>query len=153
MKPPTYSEAMLQPLATDALIEDRVAALVGRACRRQLWFLFLDENQVQSPLLIPVADPPGTPDSSVPHLARAIAVAMDSENAASIIVVIERFADSTITASDTAWARALEDASNELGVVVRSFLVSHRRGVRWLAPDDYRFAATPAPGETGSGQG
>jgi hypothetical protein len=147
MKPPHYSQAMLQPLTTDALIEERVAALVGRACRRQLWFLFLDENQVQLPLLIPVGDPPITPDASVRTLAQAIAVAMDAEAAASVIVVIERYADPAITPSDTAWARAIGDAFNELGIVVQCFLVSHRRGVRWLAADDYRFPSAAVDGQ------
>ncbi|HAM27369.1 MAG TPA: hypothetical protein DCP11_11905 [Microbacteriaceae bacterium] len=142
MKPPTYNETLRQPLTSDALIEQRVAALVGRACRRQLWFLFLDENHVQLPLLIPVGDPPSSPDPSVRTLAQAIAAAMEAEEAASVIVVIERFADSAISVNDTAWARAIDDAFREIGVAVRCFLISHRRGVRWLAADDYRF---PSP--------
>jgi len=75
-------------------------------------------------------------------LAQAIAAAMEAEEAASVIVVIERFADSAISVNDTAWARAIDDAFREIGVAVRCFLISHRRGVRWLAADDYRF---PSP--------
>jgi hypothetical protein len=145
MKPPTYAESLLQPLTTDALVEQRVAALVGRACRRQLWFLFLDENEVQLPLIIPVADPPAHPDGSARNLAAGIRMAMESVGAASVVVVIERFADQAVTAVDTAWARTIDDTFAEAGAPVRAFLISHRRGVRWLAADDYRFAA----GESG----
>lgn len=140
MKPPTYGESLLQPLTTDALIEQRVAALVGRACRRQLWFLFLDHQQVQLPLIIPVGDPPARPDGSTRDLAHGIRMAMESVDAASVIVVIERFADQAVTAVDSSWARAIDETFREAGVLVRCFLLSHRRGVRWLAPDDYGFA-------------
>ncbi|WP_394771270.1 hypothetical protein [Lacisediminihabitans sp.] len=114
---------------------------MGRACRRQLWFLFLDEHQVQLPLIIPVGDPPTRPDASVSTLAAGISAAMESVDAASVIVVIERFADQAVTPADTAWARAIDEQFGERGVRVRGFLLSHRRGVRWLAPDDYRFPA------------
>ncbi|HEY8914232.1 hypothetical protein [Lacisediminihabitans sp.] len=139
MRPPTYSESLLQPLTTDALVEQRVSALVGRACRRQLWFLFLDEHQVQLPLIIPVGDPPTRPDASVRNLAEGISIAMESAAAASVIVVIERFADQAVTPADTEWARTIDEEFREKGLRVRGFLLSHRRGVRWLAPDDYRF--------------
>ena len=55
------------------------------------------------------------------------------------IVVIERFASSDLTAADTAWATAIHDEFDAQGVPVRGILLSHRRGIRWIAQDDYRY--------------
>jgi hypothetical protein len=56
-----YEETQLLPLTTDDQIERRVADLVGRAHTRQLWLLFLDEVDVQLPLLIPLEGLPLEP--------------------------------------------------------------------------------------------
>lgn len=139
MKTPSYEETRLQPLTTDALIEERVTALIGRASQRQLWFLFLDDKQVQLPLVIPLGELPARPDALVGNLAQSMSEAMAAADARSVIVVIERYADSTLTAADRAWARAVHEGFEQQGIVVRGILLSHRRGVRWVAQDDYRF--------------
>jgi hypothetical protein len=126
-----YDDTVTRPLTTDALIEERIGSLVGRACRRQLWFLFLNENDVQLPIIMP--------DGSVASLARVIAEGVAAQAARSVIVVLERYADATFTAADAAWARALTAAFEPVGLPVRCVLISHRRGVRWFAQDDYRF--------------
>lgn len=136
----SYAQAQLQPLDTDAQVQQRVADLIGRACRRQLWFLFLDERGVQLPVLMPVADPPLSPPppesggllGMVGHLVEAV-------EAAAIVLVLERFGTASLTDSDRAWAAALHTACNEVGVPLRGMLLSHRDGVRWLAQDDYRY--------------
>jgi hypothetical protein len=137
MTRPTYGEALLQPLTTDALVQHRVSALVGRACRRQLWFLFLDEHQVQLPIIIPIGDIPLAPDVTVTQLSQLIAHTMESANASSVIVVLERYADEAVTESDRLWARAISSEFGSAGITVRCLLISHRRGVRWFAADDY----------------
>lgn len=137
-----FDDTLTRPLTTDALIEERIGALVGRACRRQLWFLFLDEHDLQLPIIMPVADPPRMPDGSVAALARTIAEHVEDRAARSVIIVLERYADATFTPADAAWARALSDAFDEAGLPTRSVLVSHRNGVRWFAADDYRFGQT-----------
>ena len=139
---PDYDDTIAHPLATDDLIEERVAALVGRACRRQLWFLFLDANSVQLPLIMPIADPPPTPDDSIGRLAGLIAEKVDDSGASSVIVVIERYAEATFSHSDKLWARALTEELDAIDIAVRSVMISHRSGVRWFAQDDYRFDST-----------
>ena len=146
MTPARYDEAKLLPLTTNALIEARVADLVGRAIRRQLWVLFLDERDVQLPLLVPLEglpqlppDPSGPADASgfsIPSMLRHF---MDATGARSFIFVLERYADASLARSDVAWARALHGACDEVRVPLRGILVSHRRGVRWVAQDDYWF--------------
>lgn len=139
MKTPNYEETRLQPLTTDALLEARVADLIGRAIKRQLWFLFLDDGQVQLPLIIPVDDLPVLPDAHLDTIARQMSAAMDAAGARSVVIVIERYAESALTDADRAWARSLHDAFEQGRVTVRGILLSHRRGVRWVAQDDYRF--------------
>ena len=41
--------------------------------------------------------------------------------------------------ADTAWATAIHDEFDAQGVPVRGILLSHRRGIRWIAQDDYRY--------------
>lgn len=133
-----YADAALQPLDTDALVQGRVAELIGRACRRQLWFLFLDERGIQLPVIMPVADPPSTPPDN-DRLRLMIGQLVESTDAAALIVVLERFGPEKLTESDRAWAAALHDSCAEAGVALRALLLSHREGVRWIAQDDYRF--------------
>lgn len=139
MRTPQYEEARLQPLTNDVLIEERVRALIGRASRHQLWFLFLDGDQVQLPLMIPLDDLPSSPGDSAHDLARAMGQAMEAAGAQSIIVVIERYAGTALTASDSAWAKAIHAAFEQDGLSLRGILLSHNRGVRWIAQDDYRY--------------
>jgi hypothetical protein len=139
MKTPNYEETRAEPLTTDALVTERVEELIGRAIQHQLWFLFLDVHQVQLPLVIPVGELPARPDAFVGTLAQRLAAVAETEAAGSVIVVIERFAQPELTAADREWAKCLHDALDENGVAVRGVLLSHSRGVRWVAQDDYRF--------------
>lgn len=141
MRTPNFPDTRTQPLTSQVQIEERVRSLIGRACRRQLWFLFLDGNQVQLPLLIPLDDLPATPGDSVHDLARAMAEAMEAAGAESIIVVLERYASSALTGTDLAWARGIHDAFDLEGIDLRGVLLSHNRGVRWVAQDDYRYSS------------
>jgi hypothetical protein len=135
-----YDEVKLLPLTTDALVEQRVTSLLGRAIRRQLWLLFLDEQDVQLPLLVPLDGlpmlPPDRPDLTLQAMLRHF---RESAGAHSFVFVLERYADATLTPADAAWARALHGACDDAGVPLRGILVSHKRGVRWVAQDDYRF--------------
>jgi hypothetical protein len=150
-----YDEAKLQPLTTNALIEERVAELLGRAIRRQLWLLFLDEHDVQLPLLVPLdglpTSPPDPPDATLRSMLQHCA---ETAGAHSFIFVLERYADATLTPADIAWARALHSACDEVRMPLRGILLSHKRGVRWVAQDDYRFGGDGAgDGEQLTGTG
>lgn len=139
MRTPDYQEARLQPLTSDVLIEERVRAIIGRASRHQLWFLFLDEHDVQLPLMIPLDELPPSPGDTVHELARGMGQAMQAADARSVVVVIERYASPALTPSDVAWARGIHEAFELEGVALRGILLSHNRGVRWVAQDDYRY--------------
>lgn len=144
---PHYEDTITQPLTSDSLIEERIAALVGRACGRQVWFLFLNDENVQLPLIIPVSDPPLMPEPALPQLVGNIVRACDGLDARSVIVVLERYAEPEFTAADRAWARGLGIAFDAAGLPMRAILVSHRRGIRWFAPDDYGFDSAGPVGQ------
>jgi hypothetical protein len=134
----TVDEAAQLPIVTDAQVEERVAALIGRACRRQLWLLFIDSQCLQLPVLMPCDDYPAGPDTrDATRLAVAFAEVMREADAAQIIFVWERRLGEAATLGDRLWAKALAAACRAEGVSVRGQLISHRGGVRWFAPEEY----------------
>lgn len=140
MKPPSYSDAQLVPLSTDALVQQRVRDLIGRAIRRQLWLLFLDADDVQLPLLIQIDDLPPAPTAEGREmLAHRFGDIAEATDARAMILVLERYGSDSLSESDRAWARNLHEAADLAGVTLRALLLSHRSGVRWIAQDDYRY--------------
>lgn len=138
MNPTEANDLQQQPLLSDADIEERVDALIGPACRRQWWMLFLDENHCQTPLVMPMADYPSTPNGGAAGtLAERIAEILQMTSATQVIFVWERLGNRNVSHHDRSWARALGASCAAIGVPVRAQLISHDDGVRWMAPDDY----------------
>jgi hypothetical protein len=137
MKPPQYDETALVPLSTDAAIQERVEQLIGRANQRQLWLLFLDEFDLQLPLLIPIDGLPIQPsDDGTAELLDRVREVMGDVGASSIVVVIERYGAATLTPHDGDWARSIRRVCEASGLSLRAQLLSHRNGVRWISDDD-----------------
>jgi hypothetical protein len=148
------NDAKHVPLTTDHAIQRRVAELLDGAIRRQWWTLYLDDDDVQLPLIMPMAGYPERPDerlhvegyrgegidvegTAAQLLARHLAEIADEVGAARLIFVWERPGSAESTSADREWARALSEACRAEGVAVRAQLILHDRGVRWFAPDDY----------------
>ena len=90
MNPPPYHREHLPPLTSQAAIEDRVQLLIGRAARRQIWLLFLDHEDRQLPLLIPVQDPPTQPaEDDDRKFAGLLAYVQEQTEARGFVAVIE----------------------------------------------------------------
>jgi hypothetical protein len=143
MTPTPYEDTQLLPLTTDDDIERRVADLIGRANSHQLWLLFLDEVDVQLPLLIPLEGLPPEPtneqtESVVDHVREL----MGEIGATSVITVLERYAPAALSPKDASWATSLRNSCDTHGVALRAQLLSHRGGVR-LITDDELDAAQP----------
>jgi hypothetical protein len=131
--PVPYEESELLPLITDQDIERRVADLIGRANSRQLWLLFLDEFDIQLPLLIPIEGLPSVPtDEQTEAVLERVREVMGEIGATTVITVIERYGASALTAQDAAWVRSLRHGCAERGLTLRAQLLSHRTGVRWI---------------------
>lgn len=127
-----------EPLLTDTAINDRVARLIGRACREQLWLLFLDERSVMLPTLMPNDELPSPLD---PELAGGIAAMLKQAIAGtpieSVILVWERPGGPIATLADKQSAAALAWACADASVPVRAQLISHDFGVRSLGAEEY----------------
>ena len=135
--PVPYEETQLLPLTTDDDIERRVADLIGRATSRQLWLLFLDEVDVQLPLLIPIEGlPPEPTHEQASDVVFRVRELMGDIGASTVITVLERYASATLTAQDAAWLGALRRGCEECGVTLRAQLLSHRTGVRWVGAEE-----------------
>ncbi|MFT4124227.1 MAG: hypothetical protein QM635_10380 [Microbacteriaceae bacterium] len=138
---PRYDDTIDQPLHTGEDILDRVRDLIGGACRAQTWLLFLDADDVQLPLLVPVDDLPGErePLEAARGLLSALAEATE---AAAVVAVIESPFTTALSDADRGWARALRDAAAAESLDLRAVLLSQRHGVRALGPDDLRPAGS-----------
>jgi hypothetical protein len=132
-----YEESQLLPLITDQDIERRVADLIGRANSRQLWLLFLDEFDIQLPLLIPIEGLPSEPtDEQAEAVLERVREVMGEIGATAVITVIERYGAPALTMQDAAWVRALRHGCSHRGVTLRAQLLSHRTGVRWIGTEE-----------------
>ena len=107
------SPATAPPLRTDDDVARRVAALIGCATGNdKLWLLFVDGDDRQAPVVVPVEEMPGPPDGEVvtglgdvlegflPELATAA-------GAGSVVFVRERLGPDFVLPADRAWAEAL----------------------------------------------
>lgn len=138
------NDAILRPITSDHDIQHRVAELLESAVRRQWWTMYLDEDDVQSPLLMPMAGYPERPDepcgpegTAAQLMANRVAHIASEIGAAKVIFVWERPGNDLSTPLDRAWAAQLGDACRAEGLPVRAQLILHSHGVRWFAPDDY----------------
>jgi hypothetical protein len=131
---PRYDETVGDPLRAGDDIVARVRTLVCPARRAQTWFLFLDADDVQLPVLIPVDDVPA--DDAVGaarELLRALRTATD---AAALVAVLERPAGPVIGDLDQRWARALRRAAAAEHIDLRALLLCHGDDVRALDPEE-----------------
>jgi hypothetical protein len=134
------------PLADDILLTERIEFLLQRAGTRQLWMMFLDEDDVQSPVLLPCTGLPVDPgerprgaegSTAAELLAVRVADLMADLGLAQAVFAWERPGGPRIGDEERAWARELGAACAAEGARVRAQFLVHDRGVRVLAADDY----------------
>jgi hypothetical protein len=126
------SPATAPPLHTDDDVARRVAALIGYATGSdKLWLLFVDGDDRQAPVVVPIEDLPGPPDGEVvaglgdvlegflPELATAT-------GAGSVVFVRERPGPDFVLPDDRAWAEALGSMCRERKIRVRGVHLSTR---------------------------
>jgi hypothetical protein len=137
-------DATQVPLTTDFALHERVSELLDAGIRRQWWTMYLDENEKQLPLIMPMAGYPEDPDepcgsegTAAQVLAQRLTEIVDHVGAAKVVFVWERPGAPESTAADRAWANCLGEACRAVGVAVRAQFILHDDGARWFAPDDY----------------
>jgi hypothetical protein len=132
MTMPRFEDVRNVPLTTDADLMERVEHLLDGAIRRQLWFMFLDERDRQSPMLIPIDDVPDRPDPASTTFGDLLRDVVDALEARSVVAILERPGTSKVTADDRAWARHLRGECAAAGIRLRGPILCHSDGLRWL---------------------
>jgi hypothetical protein len=127
------SPATAAPLRTDDDVARRVADLIGRAARDDtLWLLFVDGDDRQAPVVMPVEELSGPPDG---ELVAALGDVLEGflpdlatdAGAGSVVFVRERLGPDGVLPADRAWADALVTMCREREIRQRGVHLSTRR--------------------------
>jgi hypothetical protein len=123
-------------VTTDADVRDLVLGLLDRAIRRQCWLVFLGAHGLPVQLLVPIADLPYEPDiGDGDLLANFAAKALESVDAAQVILAWERPGARSMYPVDWAWAHEVEGAFASAGITLRGQVLVHRDGAELLELD------------------
>lgn len=131
-------ELLAVPVVTDADVLARVAAIIEPAARRQrsLWLFFLERDNTQANLVVPIDDVPARPEGAV--LANVCYVASESVAQAprvlSVIIALSRPGTIRRTESDRHILRALQHGAAKHATPVRMLVLATPEGVRELGP-------------------
>lgn len=124
------------PVRTDAEIRRRVADLIGPACDRALWPLFLDRDHVQLPLVLPIRELPDAPGAEETERIVALLAKLTADaDIGGLVLVLERPGSRALSEQDRILARRLAAATRRRALPVRAMLLVHDDGIRTLDPD------------------
>jgi len=133
---PRYDDVRFDPLRTDEEVLERASLLLGHALRRQLWLMFLDEDERQLPVLMPSYLPRRPRAEHRDNLGRLFGVLCEDADADSLIVAYERRGPAELTDADRAWLATVHTGCADAAIPLRALLLVHDGGVRWVALDD-----------------
>jgi len=133
---PRFDDVRDAPLATDDEVLRRAELLLGHAIRRQLWLMFLDEDDRQLPLLMPTYVPRRPSAGHRENYARVLGVLFEDADADSMVVAYERRGSEALTDADRDWLRLVREACADAAIPLRGPLLVHDGGIRWIAPED-----------------
>jgi len=135
------------PLHDDAALEEGLAALLAPVARRQVWMLFLDQDDVLTGPLMPSDDLPADPRRrwraaagqwrpACDLVAETFSAVLDDLGLARLVIVWERPGTARLDTEVREWARALHERFRALGTPVRAQLLLSSHGMRVITPDD-----------------
>jgi hypothetical protein len=129
----------LAPVLTDEDVLRRVDQLIDPDARRRqsLWLFFLDRNQQQLPVVVPIDDVPDDPEPEVVgNLCFIIAEVLgESEPEGSVVVARTRPGAVTPDGTDRTWRDRLRDGAAEHGARIRMMCLATPGGVVPLSAD------------------
>lgn len=127
----------LAPVHTEDDVLRRVDQLIEPDMRRRqsLWLFFLDRNQQQLPVVVPIDDVPDDPDPElVGNLCFIVSEVLgDSEPQGSVVFVLTRPGPVMPEEPDRTWRDRLRDAAAEHGARIRMMCLATPEGVVPLA--------------------
>jgi len=122
------------PLRDERAILDRLAVVIQGAFRRQAWFLLLDAQRAQLPLVIPMdlpRRPEPDPDAGFGRILEALGTLDD---VAEIVVVFERPGPDVVTDGDLAWLVGIDEAIGSARLPVHGPFLATSAGIRRWRP-------------------
>jgi hypothetical protein len=123
----------LVPLHTEADVLRRIEQLIepDARCRQSLWLFFLDRNQHQLPVVVPIDDVPDDPEPElVGNLCYIVAEVLgDSEPEGSVVFVLTRPGPAVPDEGDRTWRDRLRDAAAEHRARIRMTCLATPDGV------------------------
>ncbi|WP_460788240.1 hypothetical protein [Microbacterium lacusdiani] len=160
----TYTKAAerrMNALRDSALDDARLRELLGLmltgAIRRQMWLMFLDDDDRMSDLIMPMADYPEDADepavlddlgpvTAAQAIGARIPMIAEVVGATQAVLVWERLGDEEFQPGELAWAARIAgalsgDPAGGPRVRLRGQFLLHDDGIRELTPDDYADAA------------
>lgn len=136
MAAPRYDDVRHKPLTNDESVLERARLLLGHAIRRQVWLMFLDEDDHQLPVLLPTYVPRRPARQFRENFPQLLGVLFEDADADAMIVALERRGGDELTDSDREWLTLIRDACAIAGVRLRGPLLVHDGGVRWIASEE-----------------
>ncbi len=133
---PSAASLADSPVRTEAELLVRVRALVQRAFRRQLWFLFFDARGSQSPVPAPMDLPPRPEAFGALALGELLDGLAEAVGAARVAVVYERPGLAPLLGADRAWVEQLADARARTSRWPWPLVFVHSRGARLVADEE-----------------
>lgn len=129
----TATDTTDTPLTTDAELLARAEGLVGPASARSIWPFFLDEDDVQLPVVMPIDNiPENPPADEVEKIVALFAKVSADWQLGGIVYVIERPGGAEPTANDSLLVEHLAAASRRRALPHRATLLVHSDGARLL---------------------
>jgi hypothetical protein len=133
MTPPHMADTLTGPVRTDAEVLSRVELLIDPIdrVRQSLWLFFLDRDETQLPMVVPVEDVPGDPDPDlVGNLCWTIAeVLRGAEPEGSVIFALTRPGPAEACRTDRIWHERLRDGAILHGMRIRLICLATPDGV------------------------
>jgi hypothetical protein len=133
MTTPPSTATLSRPLRTDTDILTRIEQLIDPIDRVRpgLWLFFLDQNQAQLPVVVPIEDIPDDPEPQlVGNLCWTVAQVMGyGLPADSLVIARTRPGPATPDETDRTWYIRLRDAAALHGAPVRMICLATPEGV------------------------
>lgn len=137
MTVPSFDSIGHIPLTTDVDVVERLGRMLDSAIRRQVWLMFLDEDDLQLPMIMPSYVPARPRKRDQVGLSVFIRELVSEVGADAVVVTYERRAGPALSEADRVWLRCLRDACLGSGARFRGPFLCHLGGVMQVAPDDY----------------
>jgi hypothetical protein len=124
---------MPQPVRTDPEVRDRVKQLIEPyvRLRHSLWLFFLDGNDVQLPVVVPINDVPDDPEPElVGNLCWIIAEVLgENEPEGSVVITLTRPGPAVPDDADRIWHDRLRDGAAAHSARIRMMCLATPDGV------------------------